>query len=156
MIQVTKNDRTCQNKMCQPGISRRQFLKQSDPTHPPAPLSASSPTQLSSQSSAWLTTSENWNCFVSWMPVKSEVASCVSFSKCCFFFFVYYCSIGQFLQPCLHLALFLAPLSCLAQSPLHQTISSCQASHLLSLLLISINRTPTAIPFFWALFFLSM
>lgn len=152
MIQVTKNDRTCQNKMCQPGISRRQFLKQSDPTHPPAPLSASSPTQMSSQSSAWLTTSENWNCFVSWMPVKSEVTSCVSFTKCPFFF-AYYCSKGQFLQPCLHLALFVAPHSCLAQSSLHQSISPCQTSHLLSLLLISINETPTTVPFLWASFF---
>lgn len=154
MIQVTKNDRTCQNKMCQPGISRRQFPKQSDPTHPPAPLSASSPTQMNSQSSAWLTTSEKWNCFVSWLPVKPEVTSCVSLTKCPFF--VCYWSVGQFLQPCLHLALFLAPHSCLARSSLHQTISFCQTSHLFPLLFISINEAPTTIPFLWALFFLFM
>lgn len=151
MIQVTKNDRTCQNKMCQPGISRRQFLKQrSDPTHPPAPLAASSPTQMSSQSSAWLTTSENWNCFVSWMPVKSEVTSCVWFTKC-LFFLVYYCSTGQFLQPCLHLALLLAP-HCSELSPSNHPLPS----HLLSVLFISINETPTTIPFLWASFLLSM
>lgn len=133
MIQVTKNDRTCQNKMCQPGISRRQFPKQSDPTHPPAPLSASSPTQMNSQSSAWLTTSEKWNCFVSWLPVKPEVTSCMSLTKCPFF--VYYCSIGQFLQPCLHLALFLAPRSCLSIKPSlsvrHRICSPCSSSALM-------------------------
>lgn len=151
---MTKNDRTCQNKMCQPGISRRQFLKQrSDPTHPPAPVSASSPTQMSSQSSAWLTMSEKWNCFVSWLPVKSEVTSRVSFAKCPLLFFLYYYSTGQFLKPCWHL---LAPHSCLAQSSLHQSLSFHQTPHLLSLLLISINETPTIIPFLWAPFFLSM
>lgn len=72
------------------------------------------------------------------------------------FFWVYYCSIGQFLQPCLRLALFVAPHSCLAPSSLHQTISPCQTSHLLSLLLSSINETPTTIPFLWAASFLSM
>lgn len=73
-----------------------------------------------------------------------------------FFFFVYYCSKGQFLQPCLHLALFVAPHSCLAQSSLHQSISPCQTPHLLSLLLISINETPTTLPFLWASLFWSM
>lgn len=58
-----------------------------------------------------------------------------------FFFLVCYCSIGQFLQPCLHLA-FLAPRSCLTQSSLHQTISSRQTSHLLCSLWSALMKHP--------------
>lgn len=82
MMQKTKFDRTHHHKMCQPWDTQKQFPEQRSDTPVPQLLSMLPLIQISSQFPSCLSICLRNQADFSWLPVKSEVMSCVLFTKC--------------------------------------------------------------------------